>query len=125
MISGVCAGIANYLNIDPTIIRILFLISLFSWGAGVLIYIICSIVIPIAPGDNDPYDYTLNEEDKRSHLATLANHNNARIIFGIILIIIGAISILEKIFSWFEFDLIWPITIIGIGFLILTKDKKN
>lgn len=125
MISGVCAGIGNYLNIDPTIIRILFLISLFSWGAGVLIYIVCSIVIPVTPLDEESYDYTVNEEDRRSNLTTFTGSSNARIIFGIILVIIGIISIFEKIFHWFDFDLIWPIALIGVGFLILTKDKKN
>lgn len=125
MISGVCAGIGNYLNIDPTIVRIVFLVALFSWGTGVLIYIVCSLVIPIAPLDQESYDYTVNEENRHSSPTPFVGSSNARIVFGIILVIIGAISILEKIFGWFDFDLIWPIALIGVGFLILTKDKKN
>ena len=50
-LAGVCGGIAEYLNIDPTVIRLLWvLISLFA-GAGLLAYIICAFVIPEKPDD--------------------------------------------------------------------------
>ena len=48
-IAGVCGGLAQYLNIDPTVVRILFLISLFFGGLGFWAYIIIWIV---APEDN-------------------------------------------------------------------------
>lgn len=47
MIAGVCAGIAEYLKVDPTLIRLLWvLITLISFGAGVLAYLISWIIIP-------------------------------------------------------------------------------
>ena len=50
-LAGVCGGIAEYLNIDPTVVRLLWvLISLFA-GAGLLAYIICAFVIPEKPDD--------------------------------------------------------------------------
>src|SRR5262245_39648048 len=46
-VAGVCAGIANYLNVDVTLIRVLAVIGLFfSLGTGILAYIIASIIIP-------------------------------------------------------------------------------
>ncbi len=48
-IAGVCGGLAQYLNIDPTVVRILFLISLFFGGLGFGAYIIIWIA---APEDN-------------------------------------------------------------------------
>ncbi len=46
-IAGVCSGIGEALNVDPTIIRILWLLLTFAGiGAGVVIYIICWLVIP-------------------------------------------------------------------------------
>ncbi len=46
-LGGVCSGVANYLNIDPSIIRILFAIITFGgFGLGVLVYIILWIVLP-------------------------------------------------------------------------------
>ena len=47
MIAGVCAGLADYLNIDPTVVRLLFVLGLFLAGPGILIaYLIMAIVTP-------------------------------------------------------------------------------
>ena len=46
MLGGVCSGIARYLNVDPTVIRLLWVLSLFRIGTGILAYLICWIVIP-------------------------------------------------------------------------------
>ncbi len=45
-IFGVCSGLANYFDMDPTVMRIIFLISLFVFGTGVLVYIILAMVMP-------------------------------------------------------------------------------
>jgi phage shock protein C len=47
MIAGVCAGLADYLNIDPTVVRLLFVLGLFLAGPGIAIaYLIMAIVTP-------------------------------------------------------------------------------
>ena len=55
MLGGVCGGVADYFAIDPTIVRLLFLVlSLFTaCFPGLLLYIICLIVIPNDPGYTD------------------------------------------------------------------------
>ena len=68
-IAGVCGGIAEYFNIDPTIIRILWVILLFVWGAGVLSYIICALVIPKQP-DSVPSDEKSNSSSENSSWKT-------------------------------------------------------
>ena len=45
-IAGVCGGIAETLNTDPTIIRLAFALLAVGWGSGVLAYIICALVLP-------------------------------------------------------------------------------
>ena len=54
MIAGVCAGVAEYLNIDVTVVRVLWALACFFW-AGLLAYIICAFVIPEKP-DNTIID---------------------------------------------------------------------
>ncbi len=49
MISGVCGGIAKYFNVDPTVIRLLFVIFAFAGGPGLLAYIVLAIVVPEEP----------------------------------------------------------------------------
>jgi phage shock protein PspC (stress-responsive transcriptional regulator) len=46
ILGGVCAGLANYLKIDPAIVRILFVLLTTGWGAGLLVYIILWMVLP-------------------------------------------------------------------------------
>ena len=47
MIAGVCAGLADYLNMDPTIIRLLFVLGFFTLnGAMLIVYLIMAIVTP-------------------------------------------------------------------------------
>ena len=48
-IAGVCGGIAEYFDIDPVIIRVLWLVAVCCAGSGLLAYIIALIVIPQAP----------------------------------------------------------------------------
>ena len=49
IIAGVCSGIAEYFNVDPTLIRLLGLLFSLSGGAGVLAYVIAWIIIPEEP----------------------------------------------------------------------------
>lgn len=46
MIAGVAAGLANYFDIDPTIVRILFVVIAFAGGASLLAYLIMWIIVP-------------------------------------------------------------------------------
>ena len=46
MICGVCAGIADYFNIDPSIVRVLWAVLALAAGTGVLAYIACAIILP-------------------------------------------------------------------------------
>lgn len=47
MIAGVCAGLGDYMNIDPTVVRLLFVLGFFLTGPGILIaYLILAVVVP-------------------------------------------------------------------------------
>lgn len=46
MICGVCADIADYFNIDPSIVRVLWAVLALAAGTGVLAYIACAIILP-------------------------------------------------------------------------------
>jgi phage shock protein C len=49
VIGGVAAGVAEYFDIDPTIVRIAWALLGMAWGSGILIYLICWLVIPLNP----------------------------------------------------------------------------
>ena len=43
---GVCGGIGEYLNLDPTLVRLLWIVITFAGGAGILAYIIAAVIMP-------------------------------------------------------------------------------
>ena len=48
IIAGVCSGLAEYINIDPTIVRVIWALVALS-GAGIIAYLICALIIPEKP----------------------------------------------------------------------------
>ena len=49
MIAGVCAGLGEYFNIDPTVVRLGFVIFGCMGGSGILAYILAAVIIPVKP----------------------------------------------------------------------------
>jgi len=66
MIAGICAGLGEYLDLDPTILRLVFVLLAFGGGSGVLIYIIMWLIIPIkpelAPYSTEPEEFEQEQE---------------------------------------------------------------
>lgn len=50
IIDGVCGGIAEYFGIDPTLVRLLWVLLCALGGSGVIAYIIAAVIVPRAPG---------------------------------------------------------------------------
>ena len=44
--AGVCGGIAEWLGIDPVIVRLVWALLVFGWGTGLIAYIVCALVLP-------------------------------------------------------------------------------
>ena len=49
MVAGVCAGVAEYLNVDPTVIRVVWAIASLFGFLGVVAYIACAFIVPEKP----------------------------------------------------------------------------
>ena len=64
MICGVCSGLANYFNVDPTLIRLLWVLAVVFCGAGILAYFICALVIPEEPIYNSDEQYWQQQQQQ-------------------------------------------------------------
>ncbi len=126
MVAGVCAGLADYLKLDPTLVRILWvLVTLFANGIGIAAYIVFMIVIPENP---DHFDVPERKKEKPALLILLA---------GIVLVAIG-LSFLD-FFPWNRFMemtyfhriwpvrwyLIWPVVLVLAGIFIVVHALKS
>ena len=52
VISGVCGGLGEYFGIDPTIVRLLWIIFSFAGGSGIIAYIVAAIIIPTGSNES-------------------------------------------------------------------------
>ena len=48
-LGGVCAGLADYLDLDVTLVRVLWVLAVFCGGTGLLLYVVLWIVLPVEP----------------------------------------------------------------------------
>ncbi len=147
MIWGVCGGLAKYFDVDPTLIRIIAVLSIFISGAGIIAYIILAIVIPSesskATEPKDAIKENVEELKKtaselgREIQSTFTGKDESeettgvryrrRNLLGIIIIIIGVLVLLSSfnVFWWFRWSYLWPIIIIAIGLLIIVSARKK
>lgn len=63
-LAGVCGGIADYFNMDPTLVRILWVILTIAGGPGLVLYIILAIVVPEEPEFIQTYAEKVKNEDE-------------------------------------------------------------
>ena len=52
LVCGVCGGVAEYFNIDPTLVRLAFAALCLLKGTGLILYIVAALVIPEPPADS-------------------------------------------------------------------------
>jgi phage shock protein PspC (stress-responsive transcriptional regulator) len=137
MVGGVCEGIADYLDIDPTIVRVLFLVALIAKGSGVLLYIILWIVLPKKVDytfKQPEVDYTVPPVQPEAESASpftyqpVKRKSNFSLIAGLLFIVLGAVLLLDEynILPDFDFEHLWPITIVVVGLaLIFTSGNRK
>ena len=75
MLGGVAAGVAEYFDVDPTIVRLVFVLSIFVGGAGIIAYIVMWIVVPQGPFV--PYNMNTNIPPQNQGPAAGTNPNSA------------------------------------------------
>ncbi len=128
MIGGVCGGMGEYFEIDPVLIRILFVVATFVGGSGILGYILCWIIIPERPAvlATAPPAASGSQPDAVPPPAEPAtNGHRGNSIAGIILIIIGALFLADNLLPHFHFGDFWPILLILLGAGILSKSTRR
>lgn len=135
VVAGVAAGLAEYLNIDPVIIRIAFVLITIWGGSGLLLYIILWIIMP-----EEKKTYKSSEEMVKSNaqqikekvqdiagdITTTANKENPRVLAGIVLLVLGVLFLLStfgvfNIFQFFRGEQLWPLVLVVLGIILLVK----
>jgi phage shock protein C len=144
MLGGVAGGLAEYFDIDSTLVRVLFIVVVFLGGGGIIAYIILWIVVPQKPyeipknsfnqsppegGSGSNFSSDENKSDSfsvsnGSAVSSMTNTGNKQIWVAIVLMVIGSLLLLDNIFPRFDFDHYWPVILIAIGIGLLLKAKN-
>lgn len=129
VIAGVCAGLADYFNIDIALMRVLFVVAFICGSFGFWMYVILWIVVPeeniLGQGSSstkatdDTIDITPKEtkEEKKT--------GNGALIAGLILIFVGLVALADNFLYMAWVWKLWPMILIIIGAVILVNSLKN
>ncbi|MBK9247766.1 MAG: PspC domain-containing protein [Ignavibacteria bacterium] len=118
VVGGVCAGLAEYFDIDPVLLRIGFAVAFFVYGTGFLLYIILMIALPNKedlPGYIPESDTPL--ADKPSYQPRDKSKRN--LMGGILLIVFGLIFLAENFIPNVNFEDLWPLLLVAFGATII------
>jgi len=143
VVAGVCGGIGEYLQVDPTLVRVFFVVgTIVTGGLGLLAYIVLIVLMPL-PGQPAPFvktsgvaTSTLEGAASGEPAATApvvappADPEAAerrRAAFGLVLIALGAIFLFGNagVFRIVRWDLAWPLVLIAIGALLLAQRVRR
>ena len=143
-IAGVAGGLAEHFNIDPVIIRILFVLTALCGGGGLLIYIILWIVIPessiltFATKSSETADTTNSETTNNNSTSNMENqfepkkekrNRHGNLTGGLILITLGILFLIARFVPNLDFGDLWPVILIVVGITVLLrnigKKEKN
>lgn len=124
VIGGVCAGLADYLNLDIALMRVLFVVAAFCGSFGFWLYIILWIVIPSQKLLN--FD-NMQQEESTIDITPDEKRGSSKgaIIISIILIVIGLIALMDNFLYIDWIWKLWPVILIVLGVVIIINTQKN
>lgn len=121
VLGGVCSGLANYFDVDVTLLRILFACLFVFATMGFWLYLILWAVMPAGQVQND----SLGAEDGVSTaVAQRKPQNKGGLALGLILIGIGAAALLHRFVPEIDWQTAWPVLLIVLGVILIIPKKK-
>lgn len=123
---GVCGGIAEYFSVDPTIVRLIFILLIFVSGPLLpIFYFIFALIIPEAPnGDVSEKKADESSIEKIKDEIKIQYRSSSKEILGWLLLGLGVL-LLSSNLGWFfiPFRILVPLFILILGIILLIKTK--
>lgn len=142
MIAGVCGGLGEYLRIDPTLVRLFFvLLGIAGNGIGAIVYVLLWVILPLEGNEKEAsFEETIRyssaeiaqrAQDVGDELREMVRHPNPQtgLIIGGALVLSGIVFLLQNLhlpwLTWLDFDVIWPILLIVGGIALLVRNRRG
>jgi phage shock protein C len=134
-LAGVAGGIAEYLEIDPTVVRILWILSVFFGGFSILVYVVMAFVVPLEPAAGQPPAWpgagaeTPDAPDAIGAVSGTAGgggpHRGA-IALGVLLVVFGSIALLGAVVpSWVVGFALGPAFLVALGVALIVVATRR
>lgn len=120
VIGGVAGGIGEYLDIDPVLARILFIVAFFAGGTGLIAYTIAWIIIPEQPRETtmtmppDPQQTSVPPQPRQASKPEETQRRGS-IVGGLVLLVLGLLFLGQNFLPDFSFGDWWPLILVAIG----------
>ena len=120
---GVCAGLSEYAQVDKGLLRFLAAVAILVTGVfpGLIAYILCVLIIPTE--DAVFKDKMYNNNEQAAPVAS--NPENARLVIGVALILIGLFALAKLVFKWVDYRYIIPPALVIIGAVLVYKSRES
>lgn len=130
MLLGVAGGMARYLDLDPSLVRIVWALLVIAGGAGILLYIIAAIVIPeeppgwvpgsappSAPSAAQPASASSDPGAPWSYRAGADRRERGGgvVLIGLALVTVGGWLLLQRFVPQIDPDVVWPVVLLLLG----------
>lgn len=127
MIAGVCGGLAEYFDIDPSLVRVGAVLLTLAWGAGLLAYLVLWLIVPQKPLESSLAEEEEGETGAQSPLADRSERDRGVFFVGMILTIIGVLLLMNNYisFAWLSLHKLWPLLIIVVGIMIIARGSSR
>lgn len=138
ILGGVCSGLGKYLHIDPTLVRLFFIIITLAGGVGVLAYIILWVVVPEETVAQTGSPEVLTNEALKNRAGEMRDefvdavrkpNPNAIKLIGIGLVLYGGFLILKQLhlpwLNWISSGVVWAIVLIAAGVLMVLRVARK
>jgi phage shock protein C len=121
VIAGVASGVAEFFGLDPTLVRVLWFLSIFFGGVTLVVYVGLALIVPLEPATAGAV-----AEPVEPHRHGAAASGRWTTIFGIALILFGSLAllgaVLPNVASWRH---LWPLFIIGMGAVLVAVAMRR
>ncbi len=127
-LAGVAAGVAEYLGLDVTAVRVLWFLSIFFGGFSILLYIGLAIVMPLEPlSDADAALAAASDADGHRHASRGGGSGRLTTFFGLAIMLVGALALVDALVpSWTDaWRYLGPALFLGIGALLVWSAVRN
>jgi len=145
MIGGVCAGLADYFELDPTVVRLLaVLAAVLSSGVAIIAYLVMWVAVP-EQGGSPEKGYPMSDEAAPAPAAPVepgprsvsevapplpvapprppASHGRGPIWVGLALVFVGVVLLIQLFVPWVRLWEFWPVILIVWGLFVIFRPR--